>query len=298
MDFMIQGNAINYSGYRDGQSPHLNEFPTKDEILEDLKLLEGSFKNLRIYDCTLHAYRVLEVIQEQQLNFKVMLGLALYAEENHVGHPYYHQYSEEEFIANKRKNEELVQEIIGLANTYREIVNAVSIGNEIRSIWSNNRVPIERMIEVTKTIQNSIVQPVTYCEEYHKWIEELKALGETVDFVSIHTYPAWQGSGIETALQIATDNYLEVKAAYPDKMIAITETGWPTSSHGHRIKIENANIANQLIYNEQISDWGKQNNVPIYLFEAFDENWKGENNPKEPEKNWGIFDANRKRKGQ
>jgi len=81
--------AINYSGYREGQSPLENEYPSKTEIFEDLRLLEDEFYYLRIYDCSPHAYRVLEVIEENNLNFKVMLGLSLHAEENHINHPYF-----------------------------------------------------------------------------------------------------------------------------------------------------------------------------------------------------------------
>ncbi|WP_371682584.1 hypothetical protein [Hypnocyclicus thermotrophus] len=32
------------------------------------------------------------------------------------------------------------------------------------------------------------------------------------------------------------------------------------------------------------------------MFEAFDEDWKGSNNPLEPEKHWGLFTIDRKPK--
>ena len=34
------GNAIDYSGYRAGQNPQLNRFPTQAQILEDLNILK------------------------------------------------------------------------------------------------------------------------------------------------------------------------------------------------------------------------------------------------------------------
>ena len=55
--------AINYSGYRQHQSPIYKKYPSKEEILEDLRLLEGEFYYLRLFDCTLHAYRVVELIK-------------------------------------------------------------------------------------------------------------------------------------------------------------------------------------------------------------------------------------------
>ncbi len=296
MKRLEQRPAINYSGYRENQHPRYKTYPSKEEILEDLKLLEGEFYHLRIYDCSPHAYRVLELIDEHELDFKVMLGLSLAAEINHVDHPYFWVYPEERLAENVMDNEERIQEIIDLANRYEHIVSAVSIGNEIRSPWSNRRLAVDRMVEITKQIQADIKAPVTYCEEYQIWIADLAPLAAAVDFISLHTYPAWQGSPIEEALDVAVRNYQEVRDAYPDKPAIITETGWPTSSHGNKIKAEWANETNQRIYNAQISAWGKDNNVLVYLFEAFDEPWKGGNHPDEPEKHWGIYYVDRTRK--
>lgn len=289
-------NAINYSGYRKNQSPLNGTYPTKKEILEDLLILEGEFYYLRIYDCSKHAYRTLEVIEENNLNFKVMLGLFMSAEENHVDHPFFYVHKKEILKENKAINEDRINEIIYLGNKYEDIVSSISVGNETRSIWNNNRVSEERLIYAVKKIQSKLDIPVTFCEEYQHWINGLDKLAQEVDFISLHTYPAWQGSKIEDALEIAVKNYNQVKKKYPDKLCIITETGWPTSSHGARIKIEDATIENQVIYNNEITNWGKENNVLIYLFEAFDEPWKGENNPKEPEKNWGIYYVDRTKK--
>ena len=296
MKHFTYDKAINYSGYRKGQSPLTRTYPTKEEILEDLLLLEGEFYYLRLYDCSLHAQRTLEVIEEHQLNFKVLLGLFLLAEENHVNHPFFYLHKEETLKQNYQKNFDRVARIIELANKYHKIVSAISIGNETRSMWNNNRISEERLVEVTKQIQTETKQLVTFCEEYQHWVEGLDKLAEAVDFISLHTYPAWQGVQVEEGLQVAVKNYNQVQAKYPNKDLIITETGWPTKSHGSRIKIENATIENQKRYNLEIETWGQKNNVLVYLFEAFDEECKGETHPDEPEKNWGIYDINRKRK--
>ena len=59
MDFFKQfgltpANAICYSGFRDGQQPGVN-YPTYDEVKEDLLLLRSHWKYLRLYDCDEHA---------------------------------------------------------------------------------------------------------------------------------------------------------------------------------------------------------------------------------------------------
>jgi exo-beta-1,3-glucanase (GH17 family) len=227
-----------------------------------------------------------------------MLGLSVHAEENHKEHPFFHKHSEETLKSNFLRNQELVQEIIDLANKYKDIVSAISIGNEIRSHWSNHMLPVNRMIEITNTIKDRTGIPVTYCEEYQLWLDELEVLAQHVDFISLHTYPAWQGFNIDEALAVATKNYLQVQNKYPNKYCIITETGWPTKSHGSRIKIEYANVTNQRKYITEITEWAKNNDTLVYLFEAFDEPWKGGSNPIEPEKNWGLYDVNRNLKSE
>ena len=288
--------AINYSGYRENQSPFTKTYPSKKQILEDLLLLEGEFYYLRIYDCSPHAYRTLEVIEENNLDFKVMLGLYLSPEENHINHPFFYVHEEKVLLASIEKNNDKVKELLALYEKYENIVSAISIGNETRSIWNNSRVSIDTLVNVTKTIKENTDCLVTFCEEYQTWIEELEPLAKEVDFISLHTYPAWQGCKIEEGLEVAVKNFNQVQNKYTDKYCIITETGWPTNTHGARIKKEDANIENQKIFNSQITKWGQENNTLIYLFEAFDEPWKGENNPEEPEKNWGIYTVGRKRK--
>jgi exo-beta-1,3-glucanase (GH17 family) len=73
-------NAICYSGYREGQDPRQSIFPSYDEIREDLLILEKHWTYLRLYDPSQHAETTLQVIQNEGLNFKLMLGVDLAAE--------------------------------------------------------------------------------------------------------------------------------------------------------------------------------------------------------------------------
>ena len=42
------GNAICYSGYRDGQSPHNRTFPSYDQVREDLLILAKKWEYIRL----------------------------------------------------------------------------------------------------------------------------------------------------------------------------------------------------------------------------------------------------------
>ena len=81
------GRAICYSGYRHGQSPDSKVYPTVEQIREDLVILQPHWPLLRLYDCSLHAERVLEIIRHDRLPFRVMLGAYLGAEMNNFGCP-------------------------------------------------------------------------------------------------------------------------------------------------------------------------------------------------------------------
>ena len=49
------GNAICYSGYREGQSPQDGSFPSYAQVSEDLNILKQNWQLLRLYDCSQHA---------------------------------------------------------------------------------------------------------------------------------------------------------------------------------------------------------------------------------------------------
>ena len=46
-------------------------------------------------------------------------------------------------------------------------------------------------------------------------------------------------------------------------------------------------------YLDQMISWSNKNQVTMFIFEAFDEPWKGGDDPLEAEKHWGIYDVNR-----
>ena len=54
-----------------------------------------------------------------------------------------------------------------------------------------------------------------------------------------------------------------------------------------------ANEENQKKYYDEFWEWADNEKIIAYMFEAFDEPWKGGNIPNEAEKNWGIFREDR-----
>jgi exo-beta-1,3-glucanase (GH17 family) len=195
-----RGNAICYSGYRHGQSPADRIYPTVAEIREDLHILQKNWRLLRLYDCSLHAERVLEVIRRDRLDFKVLLGAHLAAEMNNFGCPWGATSSEAQLEENVAENDAEVQRLIRLARLHDDIVFAVAVGNEATVDWTDHFVPLERMIELVRRVKRELPLPVTFCENYVPWRDKLRPLVRELDFISLHTYPVWEYKHVHDAL--------------------------------------------------------------------------------------------------
>ena len=290
------GNAICYSGYREGQSPLNHSYPSYAQICEDLEILDHHWQYLRLYDCSRHAELVLEAIKNEGFDFRVMLGADMSAEESNPNCPWGADFSDEQLAANRQANSEEIDRMIELAKRYPDIVFAVSVGNEATVEWTDHLVPVESLIGYVRRIKQAVKMPVTFCENYVPWTSKLEPLAAELDFISLHTYPVWEYHTIDAAMDYTLANYRSVADHYPDKPVVITEAGWTTNSNGRGIEPWNASQEFQAHYYSEIIEWSKANQVLTFIFEAFDEPWKGSPDPMEPEKHWGIFTVDRQPK--
>ena len=296
MTGLKHGNSICYSGYRDGQNPRFGIYPSYAEVKEDLLLLADNWSFLRIYDCSKHAEIVLNVIETEKLTFQVMLGVDMAAEVSNPNCPWGAHFSDEKLAENKQHNSDQIDQLIALSARYPKSVFSVSVGNEASVEWTDHMVPVDSLVNYVKRIKANIAQPVTFCENYVPWTNKLAPLVEELDFISIHTYPVWEFQNIDNALEYTKNNYQQVLACHPDKPIVITEAGWTTQSNGQGIESWNASEVLQTAYYAQLLQWTTKHRILTFVFEAFDEPWKGSDDPQEPEKHWGLFKVDRKPK--
>ena len=155
---------------------------------------------------------------------------------------------------------------------------------------------VSQMIEYVRHVKKHVSQPVTFCENYVPWQHKLRDLVAEVDFISLHTYPVWEYKHIHEALEYTKDNVESVAHLYPGKPIVITEAGWATSSNGRGIQPHNSSEELQAMYYQDLMDWSAETGLMVFVFEAFDEPWKGSPDPLEPEKHWGLFNVDRQPK--
>jgi exo-beta-1,3-glucanase (GH17 family) len=289
--------AVAYSGFREGQHPDRGNGavnPSDAEILEDLEILvDHGFGLVRMYDSGENTAATLRLIREHDIPMKVLLGIWLDAEiSNHEGCPWLDEpIPDEKLAANKIKNKQEIDRGIEMANEYADIVVALNVGNEALVDWNDHMVPLEKVIEYVRQVKGAVGQPVTVADNYEWWIRDGAPLAAELDFIGVHTYPVWEDKSIDEALEYTIENIEGVRAALPDKPIAVLEAGWATTAteFGKR-----ANETDQLHYFEEMKAWAEKTNTTLFWFEAFDEPWKGdENDPHGAEKHWGLFFVDR-----
>ena len=298
-DALVAGElmAVAYSGFREGQHPdrgHGAVNPSPEEILEDLRILVAhDFKLVRLYDAGENSALTLELIRQHELPVKVLLGTWLSAEvSNHEGCPWLDEPIPAATLEmNTAENEAELERGIALARKFEDIVVAVNVGNEALVDWNDHMVPVKRVIDYVRRVKAAIDQPVTVAENYVWWTREGAALAAEVDFLGVHTYPEWEGKTIGEALQYTIDNVEGVRAALPDKPIAILEAGWATVAEEFG---DRASEANQARYYLELLQWARATNTTVFFFEAFDEPWKGKPDSQlDAEKHWGLFNVDR-----
>ena len=287
--------AVSYSGYRGSDR---STAPTSGQILEDLNLLvQGNFRLIRLFDSTdEHALKTLQVIRDNKLDIKVQLGIWISGAK----------------ASQDAANQAEIERGVALANGFKDIVLAVSVGNETMVDWSGLQVPPADMAAYISAVRGRITQPVTtddnwafFANDQGKYQTDV-VLSE-IDYVSMHTYPLadtpyglwdWKQTSVaakdravammDAAIEKAKKDYTAVAnyvaARQPGMPIVIGETGWKSSATGG--ESQRAHPVNQKMYFERLAGW-KDGPKAVFYFEAFDEPWKGGDD------GWGLFDVNR-----
>ena len=292
--------AVAYSGFRHGQHPDRGDgavWPSDENIREDLKILarNGDFGLIRLYDSGKNSEDVLRIIRSDKIPMKVLLGAWLAAEIYNTNCPWLKdQLSQKVLDANRIKNPQQIEDAIRLANEYPDLVVAVNVGNEALVKWTYHLVPVDSVISCVRKVKKAIKQPVTVADNYDWWVHEGSALAKELDFISVHTYPVWEGKDIGEGLPFTIANIQAVRNALPRSRMVITEAGWATVAREFGTR---ASEEKQRRYYNELYQWAAKMNITTFFFEAFDEVWKGDaNDPLGAEKHWGLFTVERKAK--
>ena len=288
------GNAICYSPYRDGQSPDGGPWPTREELREDLHIMARHWNLIRMYGSRGPAETVLELIREDKLPIKMLLGAWIHMEERFGADGAV----VERFPDTVGANEGEVKTAIRLANQYPDIVLAVSVGNETQVSWSAHRLPAELLISYIREARAGVKVPVTTADDFTYWDKpESKLVADEIDFIVMHAHPVWCGMPLEKGLPFTREQREVIMRLHPNREVVIGETGWATRKHNEgeqaRLIVGALGEDEQQQFYDEFLGWTTANHVTNFVFEAFDENWKGGPHPDEVEKHWGLYNADR-----
>ena len=299
--------AVNYSPYRTSQSEAdlSAEVITTANVLQDLRLIRATgIGTIRLFSSSIFAETVLTVIRDNNLDLKVMLG----AYPNPV-----------KDLAAEAANLAELAKCIDLANRFKTIVAAVSVGNETLVDFSTHKIDPVVLAGYLRRVRSAITQPVTTDDNFAVWASAPKVITDVVDFAAVHTYtlldtfynptawdwrqkalPAEQRAQAMIAASIteAKRQFGEARAGL-DRMglssmpMIIGETGWTAVDVGGGPNLAfRAHPVNQKMYFDALQAWaieGRRGNGPqaIFFFQAFDEPWK------QGDDGWGLFNAKR-----
>jgi exo-beta-1,3-glucanase (GH17 family) len=299
-DFTVR-RAVAYSPFRTSASEAdlQNEVITKAQIKEDLDLLlAAGFRAIRLFSSSDKVARqTLEVIRDEQLNIRVQLGAFVLS-------------------GNDAESRAEMARCVTLANEFRDIVLAVSVGNETMVSWAFNRITPALMAEYIRTVRDQVEQPVTTDDNYAFWASAPTIITDQIDFAALHTYPnldtwfdptrwEWKNEDVpeaQRAVAMMDGAIAEARRQYQEARdfldrkglsyipIIISETGWNAVDVGRqRFR---AHPVNQKMYLDRLEAWaaeGRAGNGPrqVFYFEAFDEPWK------QGDDKWGLFNVQR-----
>lgn len=274
-------HAVCYGPHRDGQRPG-GPGPSADQLREDLHLMAAHWSLLRIYGASEIADTLLGIIRDDEIPLRVVLGVWIAPHDS---------------LLNARE----VAAGIRLANAFPEVVAAVSVGNETQVHWSAHRSPLEALIGEVRRVRAAVAQPVTVADDFNFWNKpESRSLAAELDFVMMHAHPMWSGRRLDEALSWLDAQVREIAAFHPDRPVVLGETGWATSVHdvgeqAELIKGRPGEVEQATFYRD-LRAWTERTGVTTFVFEAFDEAWKGGPHPAEVEKHWGLFRSDRSAK--
>lgn len=271
-------HGISYGPYREGQRPGGPD-PDAAQIAEDLAIVARHWGMLRMYSSRGPAEVVLRTIRDRQLPLKVMLGAWIAPDD-------------------PAANDAEVARAIALAGAYRDIVVAVSVGNETQVFWSGHRTPQQTLLTHLRAVRRAVSQPVTTADDYNFWNKpEAAPVAAEVDFILLHAYAMWNGIALDEAVPWTDGIVASIAAAHPTLPIVLGETGWATTldPNGDEVKYIEAPAgeAEQARFHAAFRAWAASKRQPYFYFEAFDEPWKGSDSPLEVEKHWGLYRVDR-----
>lgn len=251
-------HGVSYAAYRADHS-----CKTKEDIDDDFDQMKGLYSVVRTYGVDCHQ---VEYIYEaaKRIGVKVFYG-----------------------IWDLDAVEEEAKEIAAGVNGDWEIVDSISVGNEL---VNNGEATPDQVVSAVKQARAILRKegfegPVVAVDTFIA-TEEHPQLCEMSDYCAINAHAFFDGTiSAEEAGPWLVRTVKSMKSKLStEKRVIITETGWPTEGAANGLAVPG--LKNQKVALESISKSFAENPGDIILFSAFNDLWKGDR-----DKYWGIGGA-------
>ncbi len=234
-----------FSPFHQGESPQTNDYPTPAQIKSDLQLAAQHTKNIRTYTVEGDLGSIPALAEGMGLN--VTLGAWLDRHED--------------------QNAAELAKVVQVANANKDVTQ-VMVGNET-ALRADLTIP--ELIADINLVKHQVHVPVSTAEPWHVWLHHPE-LANSVDFITVHLLPYWEGVPENIAVQDAMGRLAQVHKAFPGKRIVIGEIGWP--SDGIDIGAARASTVNQARFMRDFFNLAQQRHLQYFVMEAFDQPWK------------------------
>ena len=253
-------NGLSYSGYQAGDTAH---HKSDEDIDKDLSVLNGSTYSIRTYGVSDGLDRIPSIAAHHDLN--VNLGAWISrdagANANEIAHA----------IDVVHANPNVKRLIVGNEALLREDITA------------------DDMIRLIELVKRQVSIPVTTAEPWHIWLK-YPQLADSVDFITVHILPYWEGIPEAGALDYIMYRYRQLVTAFPQKHIYIGEVGWP--SEGQWVKGAEPSQINEAKFIRDFLNVANQERLDYSIVESFDQSWK-RGIEGSVGAHWGLWDEQR-----
>ena len=258
--------GFSYSPFRLGESPQKGQYPSDEEMRQDLEQMSKMTDNIRIYTVEGTQAEIPRLAEE--LGLRVTLGIWI--------------------SPDLERNEREIAKGIALANTSRSVVRVV-VGNE--ALFREEVTP-EALIQYLDRVRAAVKVPVTTSEQWHIW-KENPELARHVDLIAAHILPYWEFVPMKDSVEFVLDRARELKRQFPRKPLLLSEVGWP--SNGRMRGGADATQADQAIYLRTLVNTLNRRGYNYFVIEAYDQPWKASDEGSVGAY-WGVFNAERQQK--
>lgn len=168
--------------------------------------------------------------------------------------------------------------------------DSVAVGNEV---LYRDDLSEEHLISYIDRVKKALPgTPVGYVDAYYEFVNR-PSLTDACDLVFANCYPYWEGCSFEYSLLYMKDMYHRVRKAAKGKKVVISETGWPSQGTAYGPAVPSSSNALKYFINTQ--KWVRDDDVEVFYFSSFDEDWKISDEG-DVGAYWGIWDKNGKLK--